>query len=57
VRVGKFGGHAVVETNSRPTATACRRFAAFQFHVELLMAVTQAISTEAAAIAGRDDVR
>jgi hypothetical protein len=58
VRVGEFGGYAVVETGQpadihRMTSV----FAVFQFRLEPVLDVMDAVATEAAAIAWRDDLR
>ncbi len=57
VRVGEFGGYAVVETDDpgslhRLTTT----FAVFQFRVELVMDVMEAVAAETEAIAWRDSL-
>lgn len=55
VRVGEFGGNAVVETDD---AAALHRlttaFAVFQFRVEPVLDVMEAVAAEAEAIAWRD---
>lgn len=58
MRVGAFGGSAVVETDSpgdlhRLTST----FAAFKFRVEPVLEVMDAVAVEGAAIAWRDALR
>ncbi len=55
VRVGEFGGYAVVETDEvadlQKVTTA---FAVFQFRVEPVMDVMDAVAAESEAIAWRD---
>ncbi len=55
VRVGEFGGYAVVETDDvadlQKVTTA---FAVFQFRVEPVMDVMEAVAAESEAIAWRD---
>jgi hypothetical protein len=58
VRVGEFGGYAVVETNQPSDIHRLTTvFAVFQFRVEPVLDVMDAVATEAAAIAWRDDIR
>jgi Protein of unknown function (DUF3303) len=57
VRVGEYGGYAVIETNEvadihRLTST----FAVFTFRVEPVLDVMDAVAVEAAAIAWRDSI-
>lgn len=57
VRVGEYGGYAVVETDQpadihRLSST----FAVFQFRVEPVLDVMDAVAVEAAAIAWRDSL-
>lgn len=55
VRVGEFGGYAVVETDE-PAALhrLSTAFAVFQFRVEPVLDVMEAVAAEAEAIAWRD---
>jgi hypothetical protein len=57
VRVGEFGGYAVVETDD-PAAlqTIITAFAVFQFRVEPVLDVMDAVAAEAQAIQWRDSV-
>ena len=57
VRVGEFGGYAVVETDD-PAALhkAASTFAVFQFRVEPVLDVMDAVAAESEAIAWRDSV-
>jgi hypothetical protein len=57
VRVGEFGGYAVVETDD-PAAlqTLTTAFAVFQFRVEPVLDVMDAVAAEARAIEWRDSV-
>ena len=57
VRVGEFGGYAVVETDD-PIAIhrLTTAFAVFQFRVEPVMDVMDAVEVENAAIAWRDSI-
>ena len=57
VRVGEFGGYAVVETDS-PAAlqTIASAFAVFQFRVEPVLDVMDAVAAEPEAIRWRDSV-
>ncbi len=57
VRVGEFGGYAVVETDS-PAAlqTLTSAFAVFQFRVEPVLDVMDAVAAESEAIAWRDSI-
>jgi muconolactone delta-isomerase len=57
VRVGEYGGYAVIETDQiadlhRLTST----FAVFTFRVEPVLDVMDAVAVEAAAIAWRDSI-
>ena len=55
VRVGEFGGYAVVETDDvADLQKVTTVFAAFQFRVEPVMDVMEAVAAEAEAIAWRD---
>ncbi len=58
VRIGEFGGYAVIETDKpeeihRLTSV----FAVFRFRVEPVLEVADAVATEAAAIGWRDSLR
>jgi muconolactone delta-isomerase len=57
VRVGEFGGYAVVETDD-PAALhrAASTFAVFRFRVEPVLDVTDAVAAESEAVAWRDAV-
>ena len=57
VRVGEFGGYAVVETDD-PGALhrLTTAFAVFQFRVELVMDVMDAVTVEMEAIGWRDSL-
>ena len=57
VRVGEFGGYAVIETDD-PAAlhTVTTVFAAFQFRVEPVLDVMDAVAAESEAIRWRDSV-
>ena len=55
VRVGEFGGYAVVETdNADDLQKVTTVFAVFQFRVEPVMDVMEAVAAESEAIAWRD---
>ena len=55
VRVGEFGGYAVVETDQPADIHRLSTvFAAFKFRLEPVLDVGEAVATEAAAIAWRD---
>ena len=55
VRVGEFGGYAVVETdNVADLQKVTTAFAVLQYRVEPVMDVTEAVAAEAEAIAWRD---
>ena len=55
VRVGEFGGYAVVETDdAADLQKVTTAFAVFQFRVEPVMDVMDAVAAEAEAIAWRD---
>lgn len=57
VRVGEFGGYAVIETDD-PTALhrLSTAFAVFQFRVEPVLDVMDAVAVESDAIQWRDSV-
>lgn len=56
VRVGEFGGYAVIETdNPADIQRLTSAFAAFQFRVEPVMNVMDAVAAESAAIEWRDN--
>ena len=57
IRVGEFGGYAVVETDE-PVALQkiTTAFAAFQFRVEAVLDVMDAVAAESEAIQWRDSV-
>lgn len=58
VRVGEFGGYAVVETdNPRDLHYLTTAFAVFEFKVDLVMDVMDAVAVENAAIEWRDGLR
>lgn len=55
VRVGEFGGYAVLETDQPADIHRLSTvFAAFRFRLEPVLDVGEAVATEAAAIAWRD---
>ena len=55
VRVGEFGGYAVLETdNVADVQKLTTTFAVFQFRLEPVMDVMDAVAAEAEAIAWRD---
>lgn len=55
VRVGEFGGYAVLETDQPADIHRLSTvFAAFKFRLESVLDVGEAVATEAAAIAWRD---
>ena len=57
VRVGEFGGYAVVETDSpEDVAYLCAVYAAFSFTVEPVMDVTDAVAAQARGIEWRDSL-
>ena len=57
VRVGEFGGYAVVETDDLvELEKATTIFAVFQFRVEPVLDVMDAVAAQAAGIAWRDSV-
>ena len=57
VRVGEFGGYAVLETdNVADVHKLTTTFAVFQFRFEPVLDVTDAVAAEAEAIAWRDSV-
>ena len=57
VRVGEFGGYAVVETDEpNETHRICTMFAVFQFRVEPVIEVMDAVAIESEAITRRDSV-
>jgi hypothetical protein len=57
VRVGEFGGYAVVETdNVAEVQRLTTTFAVFQFRVEAVMDVMDAVAAESAAISWRDSL-
>ena len=57
VRVGEYGGYAVIETdNVQDIHKLTSTFAIFQFRLEPVLDVMDAIAVEAAAIAWRESV-
>ena len=57
VRVGEFGGYAVVETDEpNEIHRICTTFAVFQFRVEPVIEVMDAVAIESEAITWRDSV-
>lgn len=57
VRVGEYGGYAVVETDQPADIhKLSSTFAVFQFRVEPVLDVMDAVAVEAAAIAWRDSL-
>ena len=55
VRVGEFGGYAVLETDALSDVhRLTSAFAVFQFRVEPVLEAMDAVAVEAAAIAWRD---
>ena len=57
VRVGEFGGYAVLETdNVADVHKLTTTFAVFQFRFEPVLDVTDAVAAEAEAISWRDSV-
>ncbi len=55
VRIGEFGGYAVVETTQPADIhRLTSAFAVFQFRLEPVLDVMEAVAVEAAAIAWRD---
>jgi hypothetical protein len=55
VRIGEFGGYAVVETdNPAALQRLTTAFAVFQFKVDAVMDVMDAVAAEAEAISWRD---
>jgi hypothetical protein len=57
VRIGEFGGYAVVETdNAADVHKLTTTFAVFQFRLEPVLDVVDAVAVEAEAIAWRDSV-
>lgn len=55
MRVGEFGGYAVLETDQPADIHRLSTvFAAFRFRLEPVLDVGEAVATEAAAIAWRD---
>ncbi len=56
VRVGEFGGYAVIETEEPAALQRLSTvFAVFQFRVEPVLDVMDAVAAEAAAVAWRDN--
>jgi hypothetical protein len=57
VRVGEFGGYAVIETDDLPALhEAATVFAGFQFRLEPVLDIMDAVSAELQALAWRDSV-
>ena len=58
VRIGEFGGYAVIETDKpEEIHRLTTAFAVFRFRVEPVLEVADAVATEAAAIGWRDSLR
>jgi muconolactone delta-isomerase len=58
VRIGEFGGYAVIETDKpEEIHRLTSAFAVFRFRVEPVLEVADAVATEAAAIGWRDSLR
>jgi hypothetical protein len=58
VRIGEFGGYAVIETNQPGDIhKLSSAFAVFQFRLEPVLEVMDAVAIEAEAIAWRDGLR
>jgi hypothetical protein len=57
VRVGEYGGYAVLETDNLPDVHRLTTvFAVFQFRLEPVIDVMDAVAAESAAIAWRDSI-